>query len=231
MEPSLRGSLSRDARVWAAGYEMISSKFDAGATRPPNWTGDKERAAFIRRFLLLRVRRSLGEGRLVLKPLRITDGPFMSKGFRNTDILRANVSGAVPLHSWIDVWWWLRKTYPLLYCIRADSKRIGFIGLFDIVSGESGEASLAIFNSADRRRGHGSTAFRVFSENLREYSLVKRIFVRIREDKCTARLFWSKLGFEESGAERGIRVMSLCLGNNGKGYRLLSRTKKGNASS
>ncbi len=207
----MRGSLSRAAPVCKAACKMILPGFAAGARRPLKETGDEKRHGFITRFPLLRIPRCVGDGRLVLKPLRITDGPFLHKGLRNADILRTSVCGAVRFRSWVDVWWWLRKTYPILYRIEADSKRIGFIGLFDIIRGESGEASLAIFNSAKRRCGHGSAAFRLFSEELRKHSLIERIFVRVREDNDAAQSFWSRLGFKESGTEGRIRVMSLCL--------------------
>lgn len=144
---------------------------------------------------------------LRLRPLRIFDGSFMSKGLRSADILEANGLNRPISGSLFKVWWWLRKTYAVLYCIEVDSRCIGFLGLCNMDPGRSAEASLVIFNRADRHLGHGTRAFTVLLEGIRRYPLIKKIFVRVKVDNRAALSFWTKLGFREVETTEGTRLM------------------------
>jgi RimJ/RimL family protein N-acetyltransferase len=143
-----------------------------------------------------------------MRPLSIFDGPFIRGALGNNDVLKANGMDGLPSDSWLALWWWFKKTYSLPYCIEAGSKRIGFLGLFNIDPGESAELSIVIFSGEERRLGYGTTAFKLLTESLRRGMLVKRILVRVKADNHAALSFWSKLGFRGLGSEKDIRVMS-----------------------
>jgi RimJ/RimL family protein N-acetyltransferase len=168
-------------------------------------------ATFFQPFLLFRIPRYLKDDHLRLRPVSILDSPLMSDGLKNKDVLGANGLKRPISGSWLEVWWRLKRTYALLYCIEVDSRGIGFLGLYNMDPGESAEASLVIFNRRDRRRGHGSRAFTVLTESLRKYPLTKRIIVRVRPDNHAALSFWSKLGFEEIETRDETCVMSVSI--------------------
>ena len=162
------------------------------------------------------------DGSLMLRPLRILDARFLTRGFKNEGNLLINFRVRTLMPLWLSVWWWTRRTFLPAYCIVQDSKRIGFIGLYKLILGESAEVSLAIFEKDQRRRGYGTMSFNLLLHNLQRYSVVKRIFVQVRRDNRAAMSFWKRFGFMEIKSHNGIITMSLDLGKkagSGLGYR------------
>jgi len=89
----------------------------------------------------------------------------------------------------------LKKTFMPAYCIECDSKPIGFIGLYDLIPGESAEISLAIFDKTFRRHGYGTRAFKLLAQHLQRYSVVREIHVNVTRDNHRALSFWKTVGF------------------------------------
>ncbi len=132
-----------------------------------------------------------------LRRLRLLDGPFISNGLKDHAMLKANgLSKRINL-SWLSLWWWMRKTHNCIFCIEVDSKRIGFVGLYNLIPGTSAEISLVIFDKMFRRQGHGTEAFRLLMHHAKRRSLVKEIHAKIAKDNLGALLFWEKAGFLE----------------------------------
>jgi len=158
--------------------------------------------------------RYMKDGHIRLRPLRILDGPFMRHGFRKKEIQEANCLSKPISSAWFSVWWWLKINFAVSYCIEIDSKRVGFIGLYNLRLGKSSELTLMIFDESVRRLGLGSTAFDLLAQNLRKHSIVKKIVVRVKTEN-EASIFWRKLGFEEIGSMDGARdiLMDLDIAN------------------
>lgn len=151
------------------------------------------------------------EGSLRLRPLRILDASFLTRGFKNEGILLINFRNRNLMPLWLSIWWWTKRTFLPAYCIEYDSECIGFIGLYNLRLGESAGLSLVIFVKAMRRRGYGTRAFNLLVRNLKIYSVVKRIIVQVKGDNTAAISFWRKMGFVETGNHKGIIRMSLDL--------------------
>jgi len=130
-----------------------------------------------------------------LRLLRLSDGPLIVNGLKDEIIL--NTCGiSRPINSsWLSLWWWLKKTFMPAYCIECDSKPIGFIGLYDLIPGESAEISLAIFDKTFRRQGYGTRAFKLLAQHLQRYSVVREIRVKVTRDNHCALSFWKTVGF------------------------------------
>jgi RimJ/RimL family protein N-acetyltransferase len=160
-------------------------------------------------ILFLRVPRYMEDGGIRLRPLRIFDGCLISNGFSNGDILRSGGLAEPISKSWFSLWWWLKKTYVLSYCIEAGSELIGFIGLYNLSHDRSAELSLAIFDNSNRRMGYGTMAFNLLTQNIKRYS--PEIMVRVKADNQAAISFWSKLGFKELSDLGDMKLMSLDL--------------------
>lgn len=135
--------------------------------------------------------------RIRLRRLRLLDGLFISNGLRDQAMLTANgLSKRINL-SWLSLWWWMRKTYNCIFCIEVDSRRIGFVGLYNLIPGKSAQISLVIFDEMFRKRGYGTEAFRLLSHHAQECSLVKEIHAKVATENCGALRFWEKAGFLE----------------------------------
>ncbi len=149
---------------------------------------------------------------LRLRRAGLLDGPFLGEIMRDKDILEASGARRPIAQSWFPIWWWLRKTYECLYCIEVASTRIGFIGLYNVRPRYSGEVTLAIFPSRNRRRGYGTDAFALFAGVLRQRLYVHEVIVRVRQDNHVSLSFWRSLGFEDLHKDNGdIRVLSMDL--------------------
>jgi ribosomal protein S18 acetylase RimI-like enzyme len=159
--------------------------------------------------IFLRVPACMEDGVIRLRPLTIFDGCIISNSFKNGDILRSGGPAEPISKSWLSLWWWLKRTYVLLYCIEAGSEIIGFIGLYNLSRDRSAELSLGIFDSRNRRLGYGTKAFNLLTQNLKRYP--REIRVRVRTDNQTAISFWSKLGFKEVINIHDMKVMSISL--------------------
>jgi RimJ/RimL family protein N-acetyltransferase len=164
-----------------------------------------------RRFpiFFLPVPRYVKDGDIGLRPLRIFDGRLVNSGLRDDDILRSGGLAKPLSGSWISLWWWLKKTYVLSYCIEIRSEPIGFIGLYNMSPDRSAEISLAIFDKRNRRLGYGTRAFNLLAQNIKRYP--GEIRVRIRTDNHAAVSFWSKLGFKELSDLGDMKLMSMDL--------------------
>ena len=137
--------------------------------------------------------------------MRILDFRAINNGLRNKDILRSGGMIKPLFRSWFLVWWWLKRTYAVLYCIEVDSVCIGLIGLYNMQSDRSAEMTLVIFDSHNRGLGYGSRAFDMFSEMLKKYFL--RIKVRVAMDNHLSTAFWEKLGFREFYRTTDIKML------------------------
>jgi RimJ/RimL family protein N-acetyltransferase len=121
--------------------------------------------------------------------------------------LRTAGPGNPVSQSRLSVWWWLKKTYTILFCIEVESKWVGFIGLYNL-DGEAAEVTLVILDSRNRRRGYGSRAYAAVAAHLRLSSFIKNIIVRVKTDNYPSVSFWKKLGFEELSEGNGIQTLT-----------------------
>jgi RimJ/RimL family protein N-acetyltransferase len=143
-----------------------------------------------------------------LRPVHILDGPFLSEGFQREDFLLVNNLKKPVYSSWLSVWWWMRRSFICAYCILVDSRRIGFIGLYNLKFRKSVEISLFIFEKHMRHLGYGSKALNLLAQNLRRFSFVDEIIAKVRLDNRVAVSFCRKNGFKEVYAENHILTMS-----------------------
>jgi RimJ/RimL family protein N-acetyltransferase len=141
-----------------------------------------------------------------LRRLRFSDGPFIMNELKDEIIL--NASGLLrPIHvSWFSLWWWMKTTFMFDYCIEFNLKPIGFIGLYDLLSGESAQISLTIFDKMFRRQGYGSRAFNLLAKHLQKHSIVREIRARVMRDNHDAVSFWRKIGFSQMDTVDAIQI-------------------------
>ena len=137
-----------------------------------------------------RIPRYIEYAQIGLRQLRFSDIPFLCDGLRDKEILATNGLSKQIFSSWLSVWWWVKKTFTLIYCIKCDSKRIGFIGLYNLKLGKSAEMTLVIFDRDMRRVGYGSKAFNIFAQNLKKHSIAEKIIVKVRIDNNISISFW-----------------------------------------
>jgi len=161
--------------------------------------------------LYAKIPRYMKDNNLRLRPLRIFDGPFIGEGLRDEVVLKANGLSSPISSSWWVVWWWIKRTFVITYCIECDSRRIGFVGLYDLRLSEFAEISIVIFDKNVRRLGYGSRAFSLLLQNLREYSIVEKVIARVKTDNNMSISFLQKLGFKEMNAADGITIMFIDL--------------------
>ena len=148
-----------------------------------------------------------------LRPVRVLDGSFLSKGFEGKEFLLAN-DMTRPVHfSRFLAWWWIKRTFVCTYCILIDSRKIGFVGLYNLKFRKSVEISLFIFEKHMRHLGYGSKALDLLAHNFRKFSFVDEIIAKVRLDNRVAVSFCQKNGFKELYAEDHIITMSLNLVN------------------
>lgn len=162
-------------------------------------------------MFFLKIPGYMEDGNLRLRPLRISDGPFILRGLNDGAILKANGLSRPIVSSWFFVWWWMKKTFTPAYFIECDSKRIGFIGLYNLMIGKSAEMSLIIFDKHNRRIGYGTRAFNICAQSMQRHSVVKEILVNVKADNHSAVSFWRKLGFVESDIINGLITLSMGL--------------------
>jgi RimJ/RimL family protein N-acetyltransferase len=143
-----------------------------------------------------------------LRTLKISDGPFVNGMLHDEDIMKSCGLNNPVSQSWLSVWWWIRKNFTPSYCIEYGPRTIGFIGVYRLTPGSSVELSLVISDKVMRRRGYGSRAFELLSEDMRRRSLAREAFVRVRSDNPGAVSFWKKLGFSERKVEDDTIIMS-----------------------
>ncbi|MGE5299711.1 MAG: GNAT family N-acetyltransferase [Acidobacteriota bacterium] len=161
--------------------------------------------------------RLIQEGDLTLRPLRIWDGPFLSRMLMREDILRSCGLRRPIEIPWFSLYRWLKAMFPIAYRIEYASEAIGFVGLCNLRHDQSAEMSLMIFKSSCRRIGLGTAAFRLLSAALEGNHLVKRWVVSVRRDNAAAYAFWRKLGFEDVWQDGETVRMTLSAGKQGTG--------------
>jgi len=144
---------------------------------------------------------------LGLRQLRISDGPFLSELLEHGDILISSGINTPRRTPWVLLYWWLRRTFPVAYCIEREARTIGFTGLHNLVPGESAEISLVIFDPASRRRGYGTRSVQLLCGNSFTISLADTFIARVRNDNGPARSFWRSLGFAFLESDGDVTVM------------------------
>lgn len=160
-------------------------------------------------MLITSLPRYITQRDLTLRHLRISDGPLLSETLKREDILESSRVCRPRRTSWIIFYWRLRKIFFAAYCIERESRTIGFIGLFNLVPGESSELSLVLFDPFFRRRGYGTRAFKMLSRNKFTATFANTFIARVKKDNGPAYCFWRKLGFETVGYDGDIIVMEL----------------------
>jgi RimJ/RimL family protein N-acetyltransferase len=149
----------------------------------------------------------LHDNSLRLRPLRFADGRFMAAGLTDDTIVRACGMSKPPVASWVSLLWWVRKTYPLAFCVELHAHRIGFLGLYNLRPGKSAELSLAIFDEACRNHGYGTRVLKLFLQHLQQCSRLQHVAVDVRQDNQAALSFWKKSGFSEACTADGVLTM------------------------
>ncbi len=152
--------------------------------------------------------RSLRDSNLRLRPLRATDGRFVAAGLADAAIVRACGMSKPPTASWFSLMWWIRRTYPLRFCIELDACRIGFLGLYRFHPGRSASLSLAIFDEMCRHRGYGTGALNLFMRHLVKCRLLERLAVDVLQENPRSVNFWKKAGFREAFVADGVLTMT-----------------------
>lgn len=148
-----------------------------------------------------------------LRQLSLFDWPFLNSALKDKDILWSSGLSMPRFRSWFSFWWWLRRTYCYPYVIEVCSRRIGFIGLYNLRRDRSVEMSLVIFCNEDRRKGYGTKAFHLLMYNIQQSLFFKKVIVkvRVREDNSVSLSFWMKLRFNEMDSNRGFIIMALTI--------------------
>ena len=167
----------------------------------------------------IKVLRYMRDDNLMLRPLRFFDGPFISNGLKDEGALKSNGLSKPVDSSWFFVWWWIKKTYSCSFCIELDSRPIGFIGLYNLIPGNSAEISLVIFDKSLRGQGYGTRTFKLLAQSLQRHSVVREIWAGVTTDNHSALSFWKKLGFVEINTLDDINSMSVDLNSYRERYK------------
>jgi ribosomal protein S18 acetylase RimI-like enzyme len=160
-------------------------------------------------MLVTALPRYIHDGDILLRPMRVWDGPFVSIILQRGDILKSSGVRKLRTTPWFLLYLWLRRTFFAAYCIERNARTIGFIGIYNLVPGRSAEISLAIFDPADRRKRAGSRACQALCRSFFSSALGNTLIARVRNDNAAARGFWSRLGFETTHRDGDVLVMEL----------------------
>ena len=76
------------------------------------------------------------------------------------------------------------------------SRIIGFMGLYNIVIGQTVFLSVAIIKPDDQRQGYGKGAIELLLNNLKKNNIVKSIYVEVLTTNKPSLCFFKGLGFE-----------------------------------
>jgi ribosomal protein S18 acetylase RimI-like enzyme len=159
----------------------------------------------------VKIPRYMKDGNLRLRPLRVFDGPLLSRGLRDGTVFTAGTADKLLNSSWFSIWWMTKKAHTYSFCIELDSKPIGFTGLYDLTPGETTCISLVVFDWELRGKGYGTQVFKLLARNLQKYAVVKKIRAIVNTDNQPALSFWKKVGFTEIKKDNGIVHMSMNL--------------------
>jgi hypothetical protein len=160
------------------------------------------------RMFYVRIPRYMTRPPMRLRPVRIFDVPFLSEGFKREGFLFVNNLRKPICSSWLPVWWWMKRTFVCTYCILVDSRRIGFIGLYDLKFRKSVEIGLFIFEKNMRHLGYGSKALNLLAQNLKRFSFVEEITAKVKLDNHVALSFCQRNGFKELYTEGSTITLS-----------------------
>ena len=158
-----------------------------------------------------KIPRYMDDGSVRLRPLRISDIPFIHTGLRDEDIMKSLGPSRPLVGSWFHLWWSLRKSLMFRYAVEADSSLIGFAGLFYVLPGKSAELTLMITDEKNRRLGYGSRAFNLIAQALEKYSSVEELIVRVTSDNEAALSFWSRLGLEKQDTPGNMQIITITI--------------------
>ena len=162
-------------------------------------------------MLISRVPRRIRNDKLVLRPLRIWDGPFIARMMEQEDILGSCGMERRTGTPWFTRYRRLRSFFFLAYCIEYASEKVGLAGFYNLQPDRSAEMSLVISEASRRRMGIGTKVFGLLSSGLKGSSFLEKILVSVRADNFAALSFWTKLGFEETRRRPDVRQMELSL--------------------
>lgn len=167
-------------------------------------------SAFIKRHVV-RIPYTLTSGDILLRRCRFSDFPFLRDGLKNQGIFTSRELHKTVFFLWLSVWWWIKITFAVIYCIEFSSQRVGFIGLYNLELGRSSEITLVIFRREHRRCGYGSKAFTLLVGYLKNHDILDKIIVKTEMTNLVALTFWQKLGFKEDKVSHDIATMHLDL--------------------
>ena len=133
--------------------------------------------AFIKRHVA-RIPYTLTRGDIHLRRCRFSDFPFLRDGLKIQGIFPSHELHKTVFFLWLSVWWWIKTTFTVIYCIEFSSQQVGFIGLYNLELGGSSEITLVIFRREHRRCGYGSRAFALLAGYLKNHDILDKIIVK-----------------------------------------------------
>ena len=105
----------------------------------------------------------------------------------------------------------MKKTFSFSYRIKLGVERIGFVGIYELTSGETVEMALVIFDERYRRLGYGSRVFRIVAQAVKKHRIADTIVVRVESGNSGSTAFWQRNGLREVADSGGIKVMCINL--------------------
>jgi RimJ/RimL family protein N-acetyltransferase len=166
--------------------------------------------AFLKKYVV-RIPYTLTSGDIHLRRFRFSDYPFLIDGLTNQGTFPSHELHKPVFFLWPSVWWWIKTTFTVMYCIEFRSRRVGFIGLYNLELGKSSEITLVIFRREHRRYGYGSKAFSLLAGYLKNHDMLDTIIVKTEMANLVALTFWQKLGFKEDNVSHKIVKMHIDL--------------------
>lgn len=150
---------------------------------------------------IVRFKLRLTCGDLTLRRYRFRDTSRFYRLFRR-EFPQAGHSGTArqrPLHDKLLFCLWLHRTFQWVYIITRQTHRneqiLGFIGVYDLVSGRRAKLSIMIFDPLNRGLGYGTQALRTLLADFRRRAVLKSIRVRISRRNSRSLALFHKLGF------------------------------------
>jgi RimJ/RimL family protein N-acetyltransferase len=142
--------------------------------------------------------RRIEEGGLSLRPAGPADLTFLAS-------LWGRRVGR--LSSW-RLWWWVKRNFAPAYLIEWRSRRVGFLGLYDLELGDHASVSLYLHVEA-RRLGLGSRSLDLLRCHLGRECLVNQLTAEVAPENTASLAFLRKLGFRELGLAVGQKSLRL----------------------
>jgi ribosomal protein S18 acetylase RimI-like enzyme len=159
-----------------------------------------------------RIPYTMRNGNMRLRRLLFTDIPFLHFALKEQGIYPfRTISCQHKLSSWLSLWWWIKTTFTVTYCIESSSQRVGFVSLYNLILGKSSEITLVIFKRENRRCGYGGKAFALLAGYLKNHDILDKIIVKTEMANLVGLTFWQKLGFKEDNVSHEIVTMHIDL--------------------